>query len=75
MLSHLADPVHCPLLRQPHHLHTPMQHLTLMGHRDRLSCPVHSFVGGREVEFRFSYWGYQLRFELAEMDSSKEIAR
>ena len=27
--------------------------------------PVHTFVGGREAEYRLKYWGHKLRFELA----------
>jgi hypothetical protein len=31
----------------------------------RVMIPVHTFVGGREAEYRFTYWGWRLRFELA----------
>jgi hypothetical protein len=31
----------------------------------RVMIPVHTFVGGREAEFRLTYWGHERRFELA----------
>jgi hypothetical protein len=30
----------------------------------RIMIPCHSFVGGREAGFVFTYWGYRLRFEI-----------
>ncbi len=32
----------------------------------RIMVPVHAFVGGREAAYRFTYWGWERRFELAE---------
>jgi hypothetical protein len=40
----------------------------------RVMIPAHSFVGGREAQYRFTYWGWKRRFELAEMDCAKETA-
>jgi hypothetical protein len=31
----------------------------------RVMIPVHTFVGGREAEYRLTYWGWQRRFDLA----------
>jgi hypothetical protein len=31
----------------------------------RVMIPVHTFVGGREAEYRLTYWGWQRRCELA----------
>jgi hypothetical protein len=41
----------------------------------RIMLPVHSFAGGREVDYTFTYWGYKLRFELMERKSAREPAR
>jgi hypothetical protein len=41
----------------------------------RIMLPAHSFVGGREAEFRFTYWGYKLRFEFAEIACTYDSAR
>lgn len=31
----------------------------------RVMIPVHTFAGGREAEYRLTYWGHARRFELA----------
>ncbi len=33
----------------------------------RIMMPVHSFLGGPESDFHFTYWGWERRFEFAEM--------
>jgi hypothetical protein len=38
----------------------------------RVMMPVHTFVGGREAEYRLTYWGNERRFELAGMACAKE---
>jgi hypothetical protein len=38
----------------------------------RIMVPMGSFSQGDECVFRFTYWGYQMRFELAERDCAKE---
>jgi len=38
----------------------------------RIMMPIHSFIGGREADFHFTYWGWQRRFEFAEMGCAKE---
>jgi hypothetical protein len=40
----------------------------------RVMIPVHTFVGGREAEYRLTYWGWQRRFELAGIAGVKESA-
>jgi hypothetical protein len=40
----------------------------------RIMIPVHTFIGGREAEYRLTYWGYQRRFELAGMTGAKDSA-
>jgi len=40
----------------------------------RVMIPVHTFVGGREAEYRLTYWGHKLRFELAGIACAKETA-
>ena len=40
----------------------------------RIMIPLHSFVGGREAAYRLTYWGYERRFELAGIASSKHNA-
>jgi hypothetical protein len=42
--------------------------------RARIMVPMGSFSQGDECVFRFTYWGYQMRFELAEMECAKENA-
>jgi hypothetical protein len=32
----------------------------------RIMISVHSFIGGHEADFHFTYWGWQRRFEFAE---------
>lgn len=38
----------------------------------RVMIPVHTFVGGREAEYRLTYWGHERRFELAGIACAKE---
>jgi hypothetical protein len=38
----------------------------------RVMIPVHTFVGGREAEYRLTYWGYERRFELAGIACAEE---
>jgi hypothetical protein len=38
----------------------------------RVMVPVHTFVDGREAEYRLTYWGHERRFELAGMACAKE---
>ena len=33
----------------------------------RIMIPIHSFIGGSESAFHFTYWGWKRRFEFAEM--------
>jgi hypothetical protein len=40
----------------------------------RVMVPVHTFVGGREAEYRLTYWGHERRFELAATNCAKETA-
>jgi hypothetical protein len=40
----------------------------------RIMIPMGAFSLGDECVFRFTYWGYKMRFELAEMDCAKENA-
>jgi hypothetical protein len=40
----------------------------------RIMIPLHSFIGGREAAFHFTYWGWKQRFEFAEMGCSGETA-
>jgi hypothetical protein len=40
----------------------------------RILMPMGSFTKGDECVFRFTYWGYKLRFELAEMSGAKAEA-
>ncbi len=35
----------------------------------RIMIPIHSFIGGSESAFHFTYWGWKRRFEFAEMSS------
>ncbi len=42
--------------------------------RARIMYPLHGFVGGPEAVFRLTYWGYKLRFELAEMEPAEQPA-
>jgi hypothetical protein len=37
----------------------------------RIMMPVHSFLGGQEADFHFTYWGWARRFEFAEMDCAE----
>jgi hypothetical protein len=32
----------------------------------RIMIPIHSFIGGRESAFHFTYWGWERRFESIE---------
>jgi hypothetical protein len=41
----------------------------------RIMIPCHSFVGGWEAVFKFTYWGWKQRFELAGMSPAEELAR
>lgn len=41
----------------------------------RILVPKHSFVGGWESSFRFTYWGWRQRLELAGMTDTKEPAQ
>jgi hypothetical protein len=41
----------------------------------RIMVPMHSFIGGWESSFRYTYWGWHRRFELAGMTRAKEPAR
>jgi len=41
----------------------------------RIMMPVHSFTGGREAAFHFTYWGWKRRFEFAQMSCAKETAK
>jgi len=38
----------------------------------RVMIPVHTFLGGREAEFRLTYWGFQRRHELARIARARE---
>ncbi len=38
----------------------------------RIMIPMGSFTKGDECVFRFTYWGYERRFELARIDSDKK---
>jgi hypothetical protein len=40
----------------------------------RVMIPVHTFVGGREAEYRLTYWGHERRFELAGIARARETA-
>jgi hypothetical protein len=40
----------------------------------RIMVPMGSFSRGDECVFRFTYWGYKMRFELAEIDCAEENA-
>ena len=40
----------------------------------RVMIPVHTFVGGREAEYRLTYWGWRRRFELAGIACAQETA-
>jgi hypothetical protein len=40
----------------------------------RIMIPVHTFAGGREAEYRLTYWGYQRRFELAGLAGAQDSA-
>jgi hypothetical protein len=40
----------------------------------RIMVPMGSFSHGDECVFRFTYWGYKMRFELAEIDCAEENA-
>jgi hypothetical protein len=40
----------------------------------RIMIPVHTFIGGREAEYRLTYWGYRRRFELAGIATEKSSA-
>jgi hypothetical protein len=40
----------------------------------RIMIPVHTFAGGRDSAYRFTYWGWHCRFELAEIDRAKVSA-
>ncbi len=33
----------------------------------RILIPIHSFIGGSESAFHFTYWGWKRRFEFAEI--------
>jgi hypothetical protein len=37
----------------------------------RIMIPIHSFIGGSESAFHFTYWGWKRRFEFAEMSCDK----
>ena len=37
----------------------------------RIMMPIHSFIGGSESTFHFTYWGWKRRFEFAEMSCEK----
>jgi hypothetical protein len=41
----------------------------------RIMMPMGSFTKGDEIVFRFTYWGYKRRFELAGMSCDKEAVR
>jgi hypothetical protein len=41
----------------------------------RIMIPIHSFIGGPESAFHFTYWGWKRRLEFAELSCAKEIAR
>jgi hypothetical protein len=32
----------------------------------RIMIPLHSFIGGREAAFQFTYWGWKRRFEFTD---------
>jgi hypothetical protein len=36
----------------------------------RIMIPMHTFIGGRESAFHFTYWGWKRRFEWIEKDCS-----
>lgn len=38
----------------------------------RIMIPAHSFIGGREAEYRLTYWGWERRFEFAKIACDKE---
>ena len=38
----------------------------------RIMMPVHSFVGGSEADFHFTYWGWKRRFEFAGLTPPEE---
>jgi hypothetical protein len=38
----------------------------------RIMIPCHTFIGGWESAFKFTYWGWKRRFELAEMSCMEE---
>jgi hypothetical protein len=40
----------------------------------RIMIPVHTFIGGREAEYRFTYWGWKRRFEFAGIACAKDSA-
>jgi hypothetical protein len=40
----------------------------------RIMMPMGSFTKGDEVVFRFTYWGWKRRFELAGLDVGRELA-
>jgi hypothetical protein len=41
----------------------------------RILMPVHSFIGGPESDFQFTYWGWARRFEFAEMGCAQNEVR
>jgi hypothetical protein len=40
----------------------------------RIMIPCHTFIGGWESAFKFTYWGWKRRFELAGLNDGKEDA-
>jgi len=40
----------------------------------RIMMPIHSFIGGSESAFHFTYWGWKRRFEFAETSCGKDTA-
>jgi hypothetical protein len=40
----------------------------------RIMIPCHTFIGGREAVFRFTYWGWKRRFDLAGLKGAEEDA-
>jgi len=40
----------------------------------RIMIPCHTFIGGWESAFKFTYWGWKRRFELAGLKNVKEDA-
>lgn len=39
----------------------------------RIMMPVHSFVGGSEADFHFTYWGWKRRFDFAGLTPPEEL--